>query len=56
MLIVRELHFVDVINLSLASRSLRDALFPKADVAARTQALRSYTCESEKSECRRCGI
>ena len=56
MLIVRELHFVDVINLSLASRDLRDALFPKADVAARTQALRSYTCEGSKYECSKCGI
>ena len=56
MLIVRELHFVDVINLSLASRGVRDALFPKADVAARTQALKSYTCEGSKSECSICGI
>lgn len=56
MLIVRELHFVDVINLSLASRGLREALFPKTDVAARTRALRSYTCEGSKSECSICGI
>ena len=56
MLIARELHFVDVINLSVASRGLRDALFPKADVAARTRALRSYTCEGYKSDCSICGI
>ena len=55
MLIVRELHYVDVINLSLASRSLRDALLPRADIAARTQALRIYTCEGSKSECSICG-
>ena len=55
MLIVRELHYVDVINLSLASRSLRDALLPRADIAARTQALKIYTCEVRKSECSICG-
>ena len=55
MLIVRELHYVDVINLSLASRSLRDSLLPRGGVAARTQALRDYTCESSKSECSMCG-
>ena len=55
MLVVRELHFVDVINLSLASRGLRDALLPRADIAARTQALKIYTCEVRKSECSICG-
>ena len=55
MLIVRELHYVDVINLSLASRNLRDALLPRADIAARTQALKIYTCEVRKSECSICG-
>ena len=55
MLIVRELHYVDVINLSLASKSLRDTLLPRADIAARTQALRIYTCEGSKSECSICG-
>lgn len=55
MLIVRKLHYVDVINLSLASRSLRNALFPRADIAARSQALRIYTCEGSKSECSICG-
>ena len=54
MLIVRELHYVDVINLSLASRSLRDALLPRADIAARTRALRVYTCEGSNSECSIC--
>ena len=56
MLIVRELHFVDVINLSLASMGLRDALLPKTDIAARTQALRSHTCGGCRSECSICGI
>ena len=55
MLIVRELHYVDVINLSLVSRGLRGALLLRADVAARTQALRNYTCEGSKSECSICG-
>lgn len=55
MLIIRELHYVDVINLSLASRGLRNALLLRADVAARTQALRNCTCEGSKSECSICG-
>lgn len=56
MLIVRELHFVDVINWSQASRGMRDAPLPETGIAARTQALRSHTCRSHKFECSICKI
>jgi hypothetical protein len=57
MMVIRSVHFVDVINLSLASKSLREALLPGAGLAARSEALRNYTCEDgTKSRCWICDI
>ena len=57
MMVIRNVHFVDVINLSLASKSLREALLPGAGLAARSEALRTYTCEDgTKSRCWICDI
>jgi hypothetical protein len=56
MLVVRNLHYVDVINLSLVSKGLRQALFPPIDRAARSAALQIYTCSETKSNCWMCDM
>ena len=52
MLVIRNLHHVDLFNLSLASKSLRQLLFSTSDFATRSAALQVYTCsEGTKSQC-----
>lgn len=56
--IVRQLHYVDVVNLSLTSRRIRDSMFPrqKSSMADEGQ-LRYYSCrDNTKSDCWACGI
>ncbi|KAF2806448.1 uncharacterized protein BDZ99DRAFT_573960 [Mytilinidion resinicola] len=54
-LIARDLHYVDLINLSLTSKSMRDVVFPGTDHAARSDHFALYTCEPDsKTECWNC--
>jgi len=51
-LVAYKLHYVDLINLSLVSKSLREVIFGKSDLATRSEDLRLYTCEDgSKSQC-----
>ena len=51
-LIALRLHYTDIVNLSLASKSLRQVIFPSPDLATRSEALRIHTCENgSKSQC-----
>ena len=52
MLVIRNLHYVDLFNLSLVSKSLRQILFPTSGLATRSAVLQIYTCsEGTKSQC-----
>ena len=51
-LIASRLHYTDIVNLSLASKSLRQVIFPSPDLATRSEALRIHACENgSKSQC-----
>ena len=52
LLIASSLHYTDIVNLSLASKGLRQVIFPSPDLAARSEALRIHSCENgSKSQC-----
>ncbi|ORY19569.1 hypothetical protein BCR34DRAFT_134628 [Clohesyomyces aquaticus] len=52
MLVVEDLHYADIVNLSLASKSVREAVLPAADYDRRIKHFRMYACEPEtKSQC-----
>ncbi|KAI1111525.1 hypothetical protein F5Y14DRAFT_424844 [Nemania sp. NC0429] len=56
--IARQLHYVDAVNLSLASRRMREAMFPrqKSSLVEEKQ-LRYYSCVGgKKTDCWACGI
>jgi hypothetical protein len=56
-LIAKQVHYVDLINLSLVSRKVRQAVFPPSEIGARSERLRIYTCENgTKSQCWVCNI
>lgn len=56
-IIAYKLHYVDLVNLSLVSKSLHEAIFPTADLGVRSEELRIYTCEDgSKSQCWVCNI
>lgn len=53
--IARQLHYADVVNLSLASRGIREAVFPRQGVDERHP--RYYSCwGNKKYDCWACGI
>ncbi|KAI0096240.1 hypothetical protein GGR51DRAFT_47473 [Nemania sp. FL0031] len=56
--IVLDLHYADVVNLSLASKRTREAIFPeKKDISPDKEQLRFYTCwGNKKSDCWACGM
>jgi hypothetical protein len=57
MLIAPQVHYVDLINLSLASKGIRRAVFPSSEVGARAERLRMSSCENgTKSQCWVCNI
>ena len=52
MLVVEDLHYTDIVNLSLASKSVREAVLPADDYDRRIQHFRMYTCDSStKMQC-----
>lgn len=54
-LVVEELHYVDIQNLSLTSKSVREAILPASDYARRSLHFRLYTCEKRsKKQCWLC--
>lgn len=56
--IVRQLHYVDAVNLSLTSRRTRETMFPrqKSSIVEEGQ-LRYFSCKgNKKSDCWACGI
>ncbi|KAK2768345.1 hypothetical protein FQN54_000199 [Arachnomyces sp. PD_36] len=54
-LVSRQLHHIDVVNLSLASKSVRKAIFPSFMQGSRPGRLRVYTCaEDGKTTCWAC--
>lgn len=58
-LLAHNVHYVDLVNLSLVSKRLRQAVFPLHGGERRLddRALRLYSCQgSEKSQCWTCGI
>jgi hypothetical protein len=56
-LIAYKLHYVDVINLSLVCRSIRNTIFPDAEVDRNAEYFRIYTCDMwTKSQCWGCNI
>ena len=56
-LIARDLHYVDLVNLSLASKSVRDVVFPHLDFAIRSEHFKIYSCdELTKTQCWVCMI
>jgi hypothetical protein len=53
--VVYWLHYEDVINLSMASKSVREAVFPSGDLIFRIPKLRRWTCDPDtKSVCLYC--
>ncbi|KAF2734071.1 hypothetical protein EJ04DRAFT_437684 [Polyplosphaeria fusca] len=50
MLVAPHLHYVDVANLSLVSKSVRDAVLPAQEIAQRTAHLKRYTCRPESRQ------
>ena len=49
------LDYVDLINLSLTSKSIRECVFPAGDLVYRTQKLKEYSCDLEtKMNCLYC--
>ena len=55
-LVARDLHYIDLQNLGLTSRSLREAVFPAND-AERRRLLRGYSCrKGHKTRCWGCGL
>lgn len=56
-LIARDLHYVDLVNLSLVSKSVRDVVFPRSDFATRSEHFKIYSCdELTKTQCWVCMI
>ncbi|KAF2202578.1 hypothetical protein GQ43DRAFT_470795 [Delitschia confertaspora ATCC 74209] len=54
MIIVEDLHYVDVMNLARVSKSVREAVLPATDYARRIQHFKRYSCPgnpSSKTEC-----
>ena len=52
MLIALNLHYTDIVNLSLASKDLRQAVFPSPILATRSEELRIQSCENgSKAQC-----
>jgi hypothetical protein len=57
MLIAEQAHYIDLINLSMTSRSLRQAILPPSEIGARSERLRIHACENgTKSQCWVCNI
>ncbi|KAF2468786.1 uncharacterized protein BDR25DRAFT_52970 [Lindgomyces ingoldianus] len=54
MLVVEDLHYTDIVNLSLASKSVREAVLPVTDYDRRLQHFRRYACEPGSKE--RCWV
>ncbi|KAF2181723.1 hypothetical protein K469DRAFT_256094 [Zopfia rhizophila CBS 207.26] len=53
--LVNNLHYEDVINLSLTSKSVREAVFPGRDLVHRVPKLRKYCCDKDsKKACLYC--
>jgi hypothetical protein len=56
-LIARDLCYVDLVNLSLASKSLRDVVFPGAEHTTRSHHFQMYTCDpATKTTCWNCTL
>ncbi|ORY16586.1 hypothetical protein BCR34DRAFT_584250 [Clohesyomyces aquaticus] len=56
-LIAGQLHYVDLVNLSLVSKRVRAAIFPSLEDSAEDRQLRFYSCEGDKkTACWTCGI
>jgi hypothetical protein len=57
MLIARDLHYRDILNLSMASKSVYNAMFPKNEIHERVKFLRRYACNDDnRSNCWICGL
>ncbi|KAI0469604.1 hypothetical protein F4859DRAFT_487205 [Xylaria cf. heliscus] len=56
--IMRQLHYADVVNLSLTSRGIREAVFPRQDMSSvEEKHPRYYSCWGKKKyDCWACGI
>ncbi|KAF2811251.1 uncharacterized protein BDZ99DRAFT_298409 [Mytilinidion resinicola] len=53
--IASNLHYDDLINLSLTSKSVREAVFPAGDYEHRVRKLKAYSCNNNtKSRCEYC--
>lgn len=53
--LVSNLHYEDVINLSLSSKAVREAVYPGRDLEHRVPKLKKYCCEKQsKKECLYC--
>jgi hypothetical protein len=50
MVLTEELHYVDVMNLSRVSRSVREAVLPADDFDRRIQTFKRYTCRADTKE------
>jgi hypothetical protein len=52
MLVVEDLHYADILNLSLTSKRVRESVLPAEDYDRRLKHFRMYTCESKsKTQC-----
>lgn len=57
LLIAPKLHYVDIVNLSMASKRVRAAVFPVSEVYGKERELRLYSCYGNaKSACWICNI
>ena len=57
LLIAPKVHYVDLVNLSMASRRIRATMFPSGGKQDQEQGLRRYSCyNNRKLECQVCGI
>jgi hypothetical protein len=52
MLVAEDLHYADILNLSLTSKSVRESVLPAEDYDKRLKHFRRYTCESSsRTQC-----
>ncbi|KAF1943750.1 hypothetical protein EJ02DRAFT_121088 [Clathrospora elynae] len=55
MAVTEQLHYVEIINLSRVSKSVREAVLPTHDISRRLNVFKHYTCEpSTKTQCWKC--
>lgn len=54
--IASNLHYSDIVSISLTSKSMNTAVFPRDRRPERIERISIASCEEDKSECWSCGV